>query len=48
MKRIAKINQEKFRIQSVIKIKCNESCLKRKCYFNSFNSWIDKKDKINE
>ena len=41
-----KTNQEKFRIEKVIKKKGYELYLKLKGYGNSFNSWIDEKDII--
>ena len=37
-------NQQKFRIEKVIKKKGNKLYVKWKGYYNSFNSWIDKKD----
>ena len=43
-KELQKTNQEKFRIEKVIKRKGDELYVKRKGYDNSFNSWIDKKD----
>ena len=36
-------NQTEFRIEKVIKKKCDELYVKWKGYDNSFNSWIDKK-----
>ena len=41
-----KINQQEFRIKTVIKKKGNKLYVKWKGYDNSFNSWIDKKDLI--
>ena len=41
-KELQKTNQEKFRIEKVIKRKGNRICVKCKGYNNSFNSWIDK------
>ena len=38
-----KINQEKFRIEKVLKRKGDKLYVKWKEYDNSFNSWIDKK-----
>ena len=43
-KKLQKTNQEKFRIEKVIKKKGNKLCVKWKEYDNSFNSWIDKND----
>ena len=37
-------NQQKFRIQKVIKTKGNKLYVKRESYDSSFNSWIDKND----
>ena len=42
-KELQKINQEKFRIEKVIKEKGDKLYVKWKGYDNSFNSWIDKK-----
>ena len=41
-KELQKTNQEKFRIEKVIKRKGNKIYVKCKGYNNSFNSWIDK------
>ena len=43
-----KTNQKDFRIEKVIKRKGNKLYVKWKGYNNSFDSWIDKKDLINE
>ena len=43
-KQLQKFNQEKFRIEKVIKGKGDKVYVERKGYNNSFNSWIDKKD----
>ena len=43
-KELQKIDQQKFRIEKVIKKKGNKLYVKWKGYDNSFNSWIDKKD----
>ena len=43
-KELQKIDQQKFRIEKVIKEKGDKLYVKRKGYDNSFNSWIDKKD----
>ena len=43
-KNIAKKNQQKFRIEKVMKRKGNKLCVKQKGYNNSFNSWTDKND----
>ena len=37
-------NQQKFRIQKVIKRKGHKLYVKRESYDSSFNSWIDKND----
>ena len=41
-----KTNQKEFKIEKLIKRKCDELYLKWKGYDNSFNSWIDKKDTV--
>ena len=38
-----KINQILFRVGKVIKKKCIKFSVKKKGYYNSFNSWIGKK-----
>ena len=43
-KELQKTNQQKFRIEKVIKRKGNKLYVKWKGYDNSFNSWIDKKE----
>ena len=43
-KELQKTNQQKFRIEKIIKKKGDKLCVKQKGYNNSFNSWIDKKD----
>ena len=43
-KELQKTSQEKFRIEKVIKRKGDKLYVKWKGYYNSFNSWIDKKD----
>ena len=43
-KEFQKANQEKFRIEKLIKRKVHKLYVKWKGYDNSFNSWIDKKD----
>ena len=43
MKQNCKKNQTKFRVQKVIKGKDNKLYIKWKCYYSSFNSWIDQK-----
>ena len=45
---LQKINQKKFRVEKVIKIKGDKLCVKWKGYDSSFNSWIDKKDIVEE
>ena len=42
-KKLQKTNQNKFRIEKVIKRKGNKLYVKWKGYDSSFNSWIDKK-----
>ena len=41
---LQKTNQEEFRVEKAIKIKCDKLYVKWKGYNSSFNSWIDKKD----
>ena len=43
-KELQATNQQKFRIEKVIKRKGDKLYVKWKGYNNSFNSWIDKKD----
>ena len=43
-KKMQKLNQKEFRVEKVIKRKGGKVSVKWKCYDNSFNSWIDKKD----
>ena len=43
-KELEKINQKKFEVEKVIKIKKDNLYAKWKSYDSSFNSWIDKKD----
>ena len=43
MKKNCKKNQQKFRIEKVIKKKRDKLYVKWNGYDNSFNSWIDKK-----
>ena len=43
-KELRKTNQQKFRIEKVIKRKGNKLYVKWKGYDNSSNSWIDKND----
>ena len=43
-----KTNQKEFRNEKVIKRKGDKLYVKWKAYNNSFNSWIYKKDSINE
>ena len=45
-KELQKTNQEKFRIEKVLKRKGDKFYVKWKVYDNRFNSWIDKKDLI--
>ena len=44
MEKLQKTNQEKFRIEEVIKRKGRKLYVKWKGYDDSFNSWLDKKD----
>ena len=41
-------NQKDFRVENVIKRKGDKIYVKWEGYNSSFNSWIDKKDSINE
>ena len=43
-KELQKTNQQKFRIEKVIKRRGDKLYVKWKGYDSSFNSWIDKKD----
>ena len=43
---LQKISQNEFRIEKVIKRKCDKLYVNWKGYDNSFNSWIDKKHKV--
>ena len=43
-KELQKTSQKKYRIEKVIKRKCDKLYVKWRGYDNSFNSWIDKKD----
>ena len=43
-----KKNQKEFRVGKVIKRKGDKLYVKWKGYYDSFNSWINKKDSINE
>ena len=45
-KELQSTNQQKFRIEKVIKRKGDKLHVKWKGYDNSFNSWIDKKDLV--
>ena len=45
-KELQKTNQKEFRIDKVIKRKCDKFNVKWKGYDNSFNSWIDIKDLV--
>ena len=47
-KGVQKTDQKEFRIEKVTKKKGDKLCVKWKGYDNCFNSWIDKKDLINE
>ena len=43
-KELQKTNEQKFRIEKVLKKKGDKLYVKWKGYDNSFNSWIDEKD----
>ena len=45
-KELQKTNQKEFRIEKVIRRRCDKLYIKWKSYNNSFNSWIDKKDLV--
>ena len=45
-KELQKPNQQEFRIEKVIKKKCDKLYDKWKGYDSSFNSWIDKKELV--
>ena len=45
-KELQKTNQKEFRIEKVLKKKCDKLYVKWKDYDNSFNGWIDKKDLV--
>ena len=45
-KELQKINQQEFRIEKVVKKKCDKLYVKCKGYDNSFNSCINKKDLV--
>ena len=45
-KELQKTNNNESRVEIVINRKDNQLYVKWKCYDNSFNSWIDKKDRI--
>ena len=45
-KELQKTNQQKFRIEKIIKTKGDKLYVKWKGYDNSFNSWIDQKDLV--
>ena len=45
-KEVQKTNQEKFRIEKVLKRNGDKLYVKWKRYDNCFNSWIDKKELI--
>ena len=47
-KELQKTNQKEFRIEKVVKRKVDKLFVKWKGYDSSFNSWIDKKDSIND
>ena len=47
-KELQKTNPKEFKVEKVIKRKDDKLYVKWKAYDNSFNSWIDKKDSINE
>ena len=43
-KELQKANQTELQIEKIIKCKGDKLYVKWKCYDNSFNSWIDKKE----
>ena len=43
-KELQKTSEKEFRIEKVLKRKCDKLRVKWKRYDNRFNSWIDKKD----
>ena len=43
-KELQKTNQKELRMEKLIKRKGDKLHIKWKGYYNSFNSWIDKKD----
>ena len=45
-KELQKTNQKEFRIEKVLKKRCDKLYVKWKVYDNLFNSWIDKKDLV--
>ena len=45
-KKLQKTNQKEFRIEKVLKRKGDRLYVKWKGYISSFNSWINKKDRI--
>ena len=45
-KELQRANQEEFRIEKVIMTRDDKLYAKWKGYYNSFNSWIDKKDLV--
>ena len=45
-KELQKTNQQEFRIEKVLKKKGDKLYVKWKGYYNSFNSWINKKDLV--
>ena len=45
-KELQEPNQKEFRVEKVIKTKCDKLYAKWKGYDSSFNSWIDKKDMV--
>ena len=47
-KDLQKTNQKEFRVEKVMKRKNNKLYVEWKDYNSCFNSWIDKKDSINE
>ena len=46
LERFMKTNNNESRVEKVINRKDNQLYVNWKCYDNSFNSWIDKKDRI--
>ena len=46
LKKNCKKQIKNIRTEKLIKTKVNKLCVKWKGYYNSFNSWVDKKDMV--